>query len=136
MSSASEATEDLVSIMKAYKIPASEAMDVTDALIAVSNNYAVTAADIGNALKRSASAMSVANNTFEQNVALATAMAEVTQNAEKSGSALSVLSLRIRGAKTELQEMGEDTDDMASSTSKLRAQVKGLTKGFDIMKDE
>ena len=136
MSSASEATEDLVSIMKAYKIPASEAMDVTDALIAVSNNYAVTAADIGNALKRSASAMSVANNTFEQNVALATAMAEVTQNAEKSGSALQVLSLRIRGAKTELQEMGEDTDDMASSTSKLRAQVKGLTKGFDIMKDD
>ena len=80
--------------------------------------------------------MAVANNTFEENVALATAMAEVTQNAEKSGSALQVLSLRIRGAKTELQEMGEDTDDMASSTSKLRAQVKGLTKGFDIMKDD
>lgn len=136
MSSDSEATEDLVAIMKAYGFQANQAIDVTDALIAVSNNYAVTAADIGNALKRSASAMSVANNTFEQNVALATAMAEVTQNAEKSGSALQVLSLRIRGAKTELQEMGEDTDDMASSTSKLRAQVKGLTKGFDIMKDD
>lgn len=136
MSSDSEATEDLVAIMKAYDFTAEQAIDVTDALIAVSNNYAVTAADIGNALKRSASAMSVANNTFEQNVALATAMAEVTQNAEKSGSALQVLSLRIRGAKTELQEMGEDTDDMASSTSKLRAQVKGLTKGFDIMADE
>ena len=136
MSSDAEATEDLVSIMKAYDFQADQAIDVTDALIAVSNNYAVTAADIGNALKRSASAMAVANNTFEQNVALATAMAEVTQNAEKSGSALQVLSLRIRGAKTELQEMGEDTDGMASSTSKLRNQIKGLTKGFDIMKDE
>lgn len=136
MSSDAEATEDLVSIMKAYDFQANQAIDVTDALIAVSNNYAVTAADIGNALKRSASAMAVANNTFEQNVALATAMAEVTQNAEKSGSALQVLSLRIRGAKTELQEMGEDTEGMASSTSKLRAQVKGLTKGFDIMKDD
>lgn len=136
MSSDSEATEDLVAIMKAYDFTAEQAIDVTDALIAVSNNYAVTAADIGNALKRSASAMSVANNTFEQNVALATAMAEVTQNAEKSGSALQVLSLRIRGAKTELEDMGEETDGMATSTSKLRDKIKGLTKGFDIMKDD
>ena len=31
--------------------------------------------------------------------------------------------------------MGEDTDDMVESTSKLRDLVKGIT-GFDIMKDE
>ena len=32
--------------------------------------------------------------------------------------------------------MGEDTDGMVESTSKLRAQVKALTGGFDIMEDE
>lgn len=45
------------------------------------------------------------------------------------------VSARIRGAKTELTEMGEETDDMVESTSKLRSLVKGIT-GFDIMKDE
>lgn len=45
------------------------------------------------------------------------------------------VSARIRGAKQELIEMGEDTDGMVESTSKLRDQIKALT-GFDIMEDE
>ena len=45
------------------------------------------------------------------------------------------VSARIRGAKQELVEMGEDTDGMVESTSKLRDQIKALT-GFDIMEDE
>lgn len=45
------------------------------------------------------------------------------------------VSARIRGAKQELIEMGQDTDDMVESTSILRDQVKALT-GFDIMEDE
>ena len=43
--------------------------------------------------------------------------------------------MRIRGAKVELEEAGEDTDDVVESTSELRDLVKGMT-GFDIMKDE
>ena len=31
--------------------------------------------------------------------------------------------------------MGESTDDVATSTAKLREEIKGLTKGFDIMKE-
>lgn len=51
---------------------------------------------------------------------------------------LKTLSLRIRGAKTELEEAGESTDGMAESTSKLREQISALTNvdgtgGFDIM---
>lgn len=38
-------------------------------------------------------------------------------------------------AKTDLEEMGESTDDLADSTSKLREEIKGLT-GVDIMTDE
>lgn len=45
------------------------------------------------------------------------------------------VSARIRGAKQELIEMGEDTDGMVESISKLRDQIKALT-GFDIMEDE
>lgn len=40
--------------------------------------------------------------------------------------------MRIRAAKSELEEAGEDTDGMAESTAKLRAEIKALS-GVDIM---
>lgn len=39
-------------------------------------------------------------------------------------------------SETELSQMGEDTDGLVTSTSKLQAKVKALTGGFDIMKDK
>lgn len=39
-------------------------------------------------------------------------------------------------ADTELESMGEDTEGLVTSTSKLQAKVKALTGGFDIMKDK
>lgn len=40
-----------------------------------------------------------------------------------------------RMANTELKDMGEDTDGMVESTSKLQNLIKGMT-GFDIMKSD
>jgi len=45
------------------------------------------------------------------------------------------VSARIRGASTELKDLGEETDEYVESTSKMRDLIKGLT-GFDIMEDE
>ena len=45
------------------------------------------------------------------------------------------VSARIRGADTELKEMGEDTDGMVTSSSKLQALIKSMT-GFDIMESD
>lgn len=45
------------------------------------------------------------------------------------------MSARIRGAKTELEELGEETDAYTESTSKLQGLVKGLT-GFDILEED
>lgn len=44
------------------------------------------------------------------------------------------MSMRIRGASTELQEAGLDTEGMATSTAKLREEMIALS-GVDIMKD-
>ena len=99
------------------------------------NQYALSAADIGDALKRSASALEAGNNTFEESIALVTAMNEITQSAETTGNTLKVLSLRLRGASAELETAGEDTDGLCESTSKLREQIKSLT-GVDIMLNE
>lgn len=45
------------------------------------------------------------------------------------------MSMRIRGASTELQEAGLDTEGMAESTAKLRKEMIALS-GVDIMQDE
>lgn len=45
------------------------------------------------------------------------------------------VSARLRGSETELSQMGEDTDGLVKSTSKLQKLVKGIT-GFDIMQDK
>ena len=45
------------------------------------------------------------------------------------------VALRIRGAKTELQDAGLETDGMVESTAKLRDLIKGIS-GVDIMLDE
>lgn len=50
-------------------------------------------------------------------------------------SALRTISLRIRGTSTKiLEEMGEETDGVIESVSKLQAKVKGLS-GVDILTD-
>lgn len=133
-----KATENIVGTMKAFNIQANDAISLVDKLNNVSNNYAVSSGDLGDILQRSASAMEAAVNTLDQTIALGTAMNSVVQNAETTGSTLKVLALRIRGATTELEQMGEETDTVATSTSKLRADIMGLTNvdgkgGFDIL---
>ena len=50
-------------------------------------------------------------------------------------TALKVISMRIRGAKTQLEEAGEDVEGMADSTAKLRQEIQTLS-GVDIMIDD
>ena len=47
-----------------------------------------------------------------------------------------VVAARIRGSESDLESMGESTDGLVTSTSKLQAKVNALTGGFDIMKDK
>lgn len=50
-------------------------------------------------------------------------------------TAFKTISMRIRGAKTELEEAGLETDGMAESTASLREELMALS-GVDIMKSE
>ena len=110
---------------------------VADIFNELGNNYAVSAEDVGAALTRSASALDLAGNTIQESAAMVTGIAEVTQDPEKAGSALKVLSLRLRGMKGELQELGEDVDENVESLSKMQTQVLNLTHGkVNIFEDD
>lgn len=130
-----EANESLVSTLKGFKLEADQAEHIVDVFNKVSNNEAISSGGIGDALQRSAASFNAANTSLEKSVALVTATNSVLQDPEKVGNMWKTVSARIRGAKTELEEAGEDTDGMVESTSKLQALIKGMT-GFDIMESD
>lgn len=108
---------------------------VADIFDKLGNEYAVTAADVGSALTKCASAMEVAGNSIQETSAMATGITEVTQNADKAGSALKILSMRLRGTEAkDLEELGEDTDGLISNIGKLRDTIQDLSN-VDIMTD-
>lgn len=98
------------------------------------NNFAISSAEIGSAMEKSAAALKAGGNTLNESLGLITAGNVIQQDADTVAAAMKILSLRIRGAKAELEEMGEETDNLASSSSKMREELIGLT-GVDIMRD-
>ena len=74
-------------------------------------------------------------NNLEQAVALVAAANRVVQDPNSVGSALRTISLRLRGTSVEiLEEMGEETDGVIESTSKLQAKIQALS-GVNILTD-
>lgn len=102
---------------------------IADVYNEIDNNYATTAADIGEAVKRSASALSLAGNSLEETAGMVTGITEVTQDPEKAGNSLKILSMRLRGMKGGLQDLGEETDENVENLSQMQGKVLNLTHG-------
>ena len=134
-----EATEHMISSVQAWKSEFSSTVDTAEAIAnrynKIGNEFAISSADIGEAMETSAAALKAGGNTLNESLGLLTAGNVIQQDASTVSSAMKILSLRIRGAKADLESMGESTDDLADSTSKLRDELKALT-GVDIMLDE
>ena len=134
----STAVENLITAYKGFQ-PQLQQMFGKDSVSAVEyiadiynelgNKYAIDSEEVGAALQRSASTLSLAGNTIQESAGMATGMSEVIQDPEKAGNALKILSMRLRGMKGELQELGEDVDENVESISKMQTQVLNLTHG-------
>lgn len=57
---------------------------------------------------------------------------DVVQDPDSVGAGIRTISLRIRGATTELEAMGEETDTVVKSTAKLQAEIKAIA-GVNIL---
>ena len=134
------ATSSLVSMSQAYKDL--EKMDIVDIMNNIGNNYAISTDGLATALQKSASSLTTAGNDINEAVALITAGNTVAQDPDSVGAGLRTISLRLVGteaAKEELESLGEETDDVITTTSKLRDTIISATKaatsdgkGFDI----
>lgn len=141
-----KATDTLISALQAFKKDGTDvgdfSMEIIDKFNEVGNNYAISTSDLADSLTRSSAALVAAGNTLEESIAMTTAANTIIQNPENVGNALKVLSMRIRGVKSELEDAGEETDGVVTNTSKLNDQVMALTasanngKGISLINDD
>lgn len=129
------ASSAIISTIKGFDLAAKDSEQIIDKFNEVGNNFAIGSDGLGEALRRSASSLSASGNTLDQSIGLITAANTVVQDPDSVGTAFKTLSMRIRGAETELEEAGLDTDGMTESTAKLREEILALS-GVDIMKDK
>lgn len=126
---AETAVSDMITAMKAFEIETEDAVRIIDVYNELGNNFAISSAKLGEGITNSASALALAGADLEQASAMITGIAEITQNAPEAGNALKIFSMRIRGMKGELEELGEEVDDNIESISKVQTQILNLTKG-------
>lgn len=117
--SASDSASLIISQMKAFGIEANNAMRIIDAINEVSNNYAVSSADVAAALTKTSSAMGVLGNDFNQTIGLVTAGAEIL-----TGQASKV----ARGLRT----IGNNFADAANEAGSIEYKVGGATKSLKL----
>lgn len=86
-------------------------------------------------MERSAAALKAGGNDLNEAIGIITAGNLIQQDADTTANAIKVLSLRLRGAKADLESMNEETDGLVESTSKMREEIQALT-GVDIMIDD
>lgn len=132
------ASSSLISTLQGFHLGADQAQSVIDKFNEVGNSYAISSAGIGEALQRSASALSTGNNSLSESIALITTAQTVVQDAASVGTGLKTASLRLRGTSiSELEALGEDTDGAVESVSKLRDLLLDVTdQKVDIQIDD
>lgn len=130
------ATKSLISTLKGFGTEGHTTIEQTERIVDIfnklGNNTSISSGKLGESLQHSAAALSEANNSLAESAALTVGAFDVLQNEAEVGNMWKTVSMRIRGAKVELEAAGEDTEGMVESTSKLREQIKAMT-GFDIM---
>ena len=124
------ATGSLISALKGFNVAQSDVVKESERYVdifnEVGNNYAISSAGIGEALKRSSASLFEAGNTIEESVAMITASNAVIQDEKKVGTAMKTVAMRLRG-------IDEETGDVVKSIPTLQRVFKEA--GVNIMKD-
>jgi TP901 family phage tail tape measure protein len=116
------AQEGLVSIMKAWDIGYQDVKSqIMDDINALGNAMAENNQDIVEGMERSAAALAAVGTSTEDAFALFSGIQEILQNAEKSGTSLRSVALRLRS-------FDESTEEYSSDLANITGELVDLTK--------
>lgn len=113
----------------------------TDLINNMSNKYSIDAEGLAESIRLSAGTLTEAHMSIEQAATMFATANKYYNDPSYLGDTAKIGSLRMRASSgdtdaiEELQEMGEEVDDLATATSNLREKLMALT-GVDIMEDE
>lgn len=135
-----QSTEILISTLKGFNMEAQDSRMILDSLNEVANAFALGTDDLSEGIKRVASVASVAGASFEQTLGMLTAMTEVSQNAEKSSTALKTLTMRLQGLSDEGDSLGGNftakLNDTFESVAGVSITLDGKLRNiYDVVTD-
>ena len=134
--SAGESANFIISQMKAFGLEAEDATHIIDALNEVSNTQAVSSADLANNLGKASAAMALGNNTYEQSLAMMTAITEINRSGAKSARALVSVQSRLTQVLDEQSSTGKALVEIYNGLGiALKDQNGQLRPTFEIFKD-
>lgn len=120
--SVDESQSGLVSIMKAWSIdPDQVKSEIMDPINKLGNTMALSNQDIVEGMERSAAALAAVGTSVQDGLAMFSGIQEVLQNAEKSGTALRSVALRIRS-------FDESTEEYSKDLANITGELIDLTK--------
>lgn len=120
--STEESQSGLVSIMKAWSIdPDQVKSKIMDPINQLGNTMAEDNQDIIDGMERSAAALAAVGTSTKDAFALFSGIQEVLQNAEKSGTSLRSVALRLRS-------FDETTEEYSSDLENITGELVNLTK--------
>ena len=117
-----KAAEVLISVMKAYKVPASEARSITDQLNNISNNAAISFDDLADGIQRVGAVFASTGTSIGELSAMLTGANEVMQSIEKTSNGLKTISERIRS----ISDVTED----GMGTAKIESLLSTITSRY------
>lgn len=134
--SAGEAANFITSQMKAYNIEAKDAEHIIDAVNEVSNNFAVSSADIAVNIGKASAALAQGNISYEQSIGLMTAMTEITRNGSTAARGLVSIQSRFNQITDETSSTGKKlTAWYEKHNIAIRDQNGNLRSFFEVGKD-
>lgn len=110
---AGESADFIISQMKAFNLTAADSEHIVNAVNEISNNMAVSSADLATNIGKASAALAVGNNTYEESLSLMAGIVEITRNGAKAARSLVSVQSRLN-----------QTIDESSSTG------KALTKWY------
>ena len=93
----------------------------------IGNTASITTAEIAEGVQKVGSVFADANTSVDEFIALLAAGNRQFQDADTLSLGLRTAALRIRACKTELESLGEETDNVYTSSSKVAEKIEALT---------
>lgn len=133
---AGESADFIISQMKAFNLTAADSEHIVNAVNEISNNMAVSSADLATNIGKASAALAVGNNTYEESLSLMAGIVEITRSGAKAARGLVSVQSRLNQTIDESSSTGKAlTKWYADHNIAILDQTGQLRSLYDVLTD-